>query len=72
MTKLTGERLRNLRMILGLTQMELADKLGYNDQSIARYEQGRSPVPPEMTGLLKPLLIEHMNLAQSAMQDLQQ
>lgn len=38
----TGERVRALRELLGLTQEELARKLGYKDKStIGHIEQGR-------------------------------
>ena len=37
-----GQRVRDIRRVLGLTQRELASQLGVSCRSIIRYEQGRS------------------------------
>lgn len=36
-----GNRIRDLRRAKGLTQSELAEKVGVNDSAIAKYENGR-------------------------------
>ena len=68
--KLTGERLRNLRMICGLTQAELADKLNYHEDSLARFERGESTMPADLLSRLKPVLIAHMQHVGSILQEL--
>lgn len=39
--KTFGERLKNLRLNLGLTQTELAEKLGISTSTVGMYEQNR-------------------------------
>jgi transcriptional regulator with XRE-family HTH domain len=41
--KTTGNKLQEVRKALGLTQVELAEKLGVTRLSVARYEAGRVP-----------------------------
>ena len=38
-----GEKIKKLRKEAGMTQAELADKLGLKDSVIAKYENGRIP-----------------------------
>lgn len=41
-----GERIRKIRMELGMTQEELATRMGYNSKStITKIEQGKRDVP---------------------------
>ncbi|MGL9717708.1 MAG: WO male-killing family protein Wmk [Wolbachia sp.] len=42
-----GQRIREVRLIRGYTQKNLADKLAISQQQIQRYEQGINHVPPE-------------------------
>lgn len=58
--KLTGERLRNLRMMCGLRREELAPRLGYCAEQLARIERGDSPMPTDLAGRLKPVLLAQM------------
>ena len=46
-----GERIKQARKAKGLTQEELAEKLGCTKQSIAQYEKGRRS--PKIDGLIK-------------------
>ena len=66
---LTGERLRNLRMICGLTPPALAAMLGYGERQLRRFETGESPIPDELTGRLKPILLAHMEHVRLSVQD---
>lgn len=43
--RLTGERLRNLRMIHGLTREQMAPLLGYSCQHLGDIERGEHPIP---------------------------
>jgi transcriptional regulator with XRE-family HTH domain len=54
---LTGRELRRQRLLLGLTQQELAQRLGMARNTISRYECGFLPTIPKyvelaMRGLL--------------------
>lgn len=40
MNKQVGERIKNLRQQLGLTQAELADKVGFTSQTVSNWESG--------------------------------
>jgi len=46
---MTGAELKAIRLRLGLTQVQLADELGYvgkyRAQSISRFERGARPIP---------------------------
>lgn len=42
---MTGDELRSLRGVLGLTQVELAAELDITRFSIIEYERGYTPVP---------------------------
>jgi transcriptional regulator with XRE-family HTH domain len=48
---LTGGGLRKQRLQLGLTQSELAKKLGMARNTITRYERGFLPVVPKYVAL---------------------
>ena len=41
-----GQRLRSRRLELGLTQMEVADALGFTFQQIQKYEKGTNRISP--------------------------
>jgi transcriptional regulator with XRE-family HTH domain len=56
---LTGRELRRQRLLLGLTQAELAAKLGMARNTITRYERGLLPRIPKYVELaLKGLMSE--------------
>lgn len=54
-----GKQIRYRRKQLGLTQEELAEKLGVGHQALSRIEQGK--MAPKMERL--PLLAEHLQCA---------
>ena len=56
-----GERIKQARKAKGLTQEELAEKLGCTKQSIAQYEKGRRS--PKIDGLIK--IAESLNIPTS-------
>ena len=43
---MTPEQLTELRIRLGLSQIDFAAKLGYRPETISRFEKGRKPIPP--------------------------
>jgi len=56
---LTGRELRRQRLLLGLTQQELAERLGMARNTITRYERGFLPVVPKYVELaIKGLMSE--------------
>jgi transcriptional regulator with XRE-family HTH domain len=56
---LTGRELHRQRLLLGLTQQELAEKLGMARNTITRYERGFLPTIPKYVELaLKALVLE--------------
>lgn len=50
---LTGKEIRFLRNTLDLTQKQLAQKLGNNSQSVARWEKGEIEIPADVEKLLR-------------------
>ncbi len=50
-----GNELKKMRQTLGLSQEQLAEKLGYTRRSVIRYEDGSSPVPAVVEMALKQL-----------------
>jgi DNA-binding transcriptional regulator YiaG len=50
---LTGNEIRFLRNTLNMTQSELANELGNNSQSIARWEKGQIDIPGDAEKLLR-------------------
>jgi transcriptional regulator with XRE-family HTH domain len=56
---LTGRDLRRQRLLLGLTQQELATRLGMARNTITRYERGFLPTIPKYVELaMQALLVE--------------
>jgi transcriptional regulator with XRE-family HTH domain len=56
---LTGRELRRQRLLLGLTQQQLAKRLGMARNTITRYERGFLPTIPKYVELaMKGLLAE--------------
>jgi DNA-binding transcriptional regulator YiaG len=56
---LAPREIRFLRKTMDLTQAELADKLGNNAQSVARWEKGECEVPGPSEKLLRLTFIAH-------------
>lgn len=48
---MSGEEIRRARLILGFTQVELADSLGVSANTVARWERDESP--PESPKMLR-------------------
>jgi transcriptional regulator with XRE-family HTH domain len=56
---LTGRELRKQRLLLGLTQRELAERLGMARNTITRYERGFLPTVPKYVELaVRALVLE--------------
>jgi len=72
MTKLTGERLRNLRMICGCNREQFGAKLGYDPQHLGRFERGESNIPDHLVDRLRVILAEHSATVNHAMKTLQE
>lgn len=53
-----GERLKEMRAALGMTQLELADALQLADRSVKRYEAGTSTIPSDVVLRMKDLGID--------------
>lgn len=70
MTKLTGERLRNLRMICGCNREEFGAKLGYDPQHLGRFERGEARIPDHLIYRLREILTEHAATVNDAMKTL--
>ena len=41
-TRHVGERIRGLRMALGMTQSDLAEKMNVTDKAVSKWERGLS------------------------------
>lgn len=54
---LTPKEIRFLRNTMGLTQAELAKRLGNNSQSVARWEKGECEIPGASERLLRALFL---------------
>ncbi len=50
---MTGRGLRRIRRRLGLTQVELAKRLGRRSQTISEYERGVLEVPVMVAGFMR-------------------
>lgn len=48
MVAMTGDQLRAARKVLGLTQEELADRLGNARTTVRDWERGAFPIPPRL------------------------
>lgn len=68
--KTTGEKIRERRTHLGLTQTELADKIGVTLRTITKYEkQGVMPRGRNLRELAKALGVSEIYLANDAIED---
>jgi transcriptional regulator with XRE-family HTH domain len=50
---MTGREVRRIRQQLGLTQAELAGRIGVTANSVARWERGEMGIRPTAAGLLR-------------------
>ena len=55
---MTGEDIRKIRAVMGMTLTEFAEKLGINDKYLSRIETGRDPVSPKIQGKVLILVID--------------
>ena len=62
---LTGQEVRFLRGLMDMTQEALADLLGKDVQSIARWERSKTNIPPTEDRALRQIFLEHVGKAQS-------
>jgi transcriptional regulator with XRE-family HTH domain len=51
-----NDRMREIRTALGLTQVEMAEKLGVRSDTVSRYERGDRHVPEPTLRLAESLL----------------
>ena len=61
-TPMTGNELRQVRERLGLTQVELAARVGLDSNSVARQERGEVMIREPLAKLYHRLLAEQTNL----------
>ena len=57
---LAGQQLRFLRKEMGLSQAELANRLGLDTQTVARYEKGESDIHPSVDRLMRFLAMQKL------------
>ena len=50
---MTGDELRRLRRRLGLTQVQLAERLGVTSTSVARWERGERAISEPVARLVR-------------------
>ena len=62
-TRMSGQELRFLRTMVGLTQAELGKCLHRDAQSIARWEKNRTPIQPTSEMVIRLLAKEKLGLA---------
>lgn len=63
MRKLVGRNVRKIRLRIGLTQEEFADRSGFSQQYISGLEKGRrNPTIVTIYELAKALGVSHMDL----------
>lgn len=58
--KLSGKEFRFLRTELLMSQRALADLLHVDEQTIARWEKGKTPIPAASDATLRLLYLEHV------------
>jgi DNA-binding XRE family transcriptional regulator len=56
--RLTADEIRRMRVRLGLSQKQLADRLGFTPTAVSRWETGRAAPNTRATLALKALLVE--------------
>ncbi|HET6619161.1 MAG TPA: helix-turn-helix domain-containing protein [Dongiaceae bacterium] len=57
-SRLTGQEVRFLRGILDMTQAELGNALGKDAQSVARWEKGKTELPPTEDIAIRQIYLE--------------
>lgn len=57
---LSGAEIRFLRELMGCTQRELAGLLGTTEQTLARWETGKTAIPGSADLLLRALFLQHL------------
>lgn len=55
---MTGEDIRKVRAVMGMTLAEFAEKIGMNEKYLSRIETGRDPVSPKIQGKVLILVID--------------
>ncbi len=60
----TGQELRFLRTMMGLTQAELAKHVHHDAQSVARWEKNRTPIQPASEIVIRLLAVEKLKLGE--------
>lgn len=61
LNKKTGERIRSLRRIMGLTQAELAGKINVSYQQLQKYERGQNNINLNMLSSISEALGHDIN-----------
>lgn len=55
---MTGEDIRKVRAVMGMTLAEFAGQIGINEKYLSRIETGRDPVSPKVQGKVLILVID--------------
>lgn len=55
---MTGEDIRKVRAVMGLTLQQFAERIGVNDKYLSRIETERDPVSPKIQGKVLILVID--------------
>ena len=63
---MTKEKFKEIRLTLGLSQQQLASKLGILEGQIRRIERGAAGITAQKEELMKTLLREHRSKSNSA------
>ena len=61
-TGISGRELRFLRMEMGLTQAELANKVKRDVQTVGRWERGECPIEANAETLIRLIAIDRLDL----------
>lgn len=64
---LSPKEIKFLRNTMGLTQAELAEQLGNNSQSVARWEKGQSEIPGTAERLLRAVFLANLPVTDGAL-----
>lgn len=59
---MTGEELRGTLEALGWSRVQLADRLGVRERSVRYWARGDVPVPAEVAGWLRRMLLSHQEV----------
>src|SRR5690606_36600914 len=58
--QMTGERLRAVRKVLGMTQRKLGEKLGMAHETLSRFENAEEPAPDWLRAAMLGLVSEQL------------